>query len=140
MSRENVELARRIYAGWARGDFSETWWADPEIEYLNPGNFEMAPARGIEAMGVRWQEWLGAWEQFRSAPERFIDLGDRVLVLNRFAGRGKRGGAPLDEMPGANVFEIREGRVVRLWLYQNRDHALRDLGLSEADLPPEAGS
>jgi ketosteroid isomerase-like protein len=135
MSQENVELARAIYVGWERGDFSETWWADPEIEYLNQADFG-GKARGIEGMGTLWREWLGAWDDLRAIPERFVDLGDRVLVLNRFAGRGKRGGTPVDEIPGASLLEIREGKVIRLLLYQSRHEAFRDLGLTEADLPP----
>ena len=34
MSQENVELVRSVYAGWERGDWGATEWADPEIEHV----------------------------------------------------------------------------------------------------------
>jgi hypothetical protein len=33
MSQEHVELVRRVYGGWARGDFSEIEAFHPEIDY-----------------------------------------------------------------------------------------------------------
>jgi ketosteroid isomerase-like protein len=58
---------------------------------------------------------------------------ERVLVLTRLSGRGKTSGIELGQMRsnGADVLEIRGGKVVRFLLYWNREHALADLGLSE---------
>ena len=33
MSEENVEVVRRVYEGWARGDFSNVDDFDPDIEF-----------------------------------------------------------------------------------------------------------
>jgi hypothetical protein len=32
MSQENIEAVRRVYEGWAQGDFSENDAFDPEVE------------------------------------------------------------------------------------------------------------
>jgi hypothetical protein len=45
-------------------------------------------------MGRAWAEWLKAWEEFRTEAREFIDLGDEVLVLIEFGGRGKTSGVP----------------------------------------------
>jgi ketosteroid isomerase-like protein len=82
MSEENVEIVRSILANWARGDYSSIDWAHPDIEFVQP--LDRVEARGLEALGCRWREFLSAWDHFATVPEQFIDLGDdRVLVLMR---------------------------------------------------------
>ena len=45
------------------------------------------------------------------------DLGDdRVLVLGKLKGRGRASGAEV-ESPIGQIFEFRDGRVVRGWAY-----------------------
>jgi ketosteroid isomerase-like protein len=45
-------------------------------------------------------------------------------------GRGKGSGVEVDQRR-ASVFHIRDGKVIRLALYWNRDRALADLGVKE---------
>jgi ketosteroid isomerase-like protein len=129
MSRENLEVVRSILADWARGEYSATDWADPDIEFMD--SFDPVPARGVDELGRRWGEFLKAWDQFATTPERFIDAGgDRVLVLVRFEGRGRTSGAPATAFSGGQLFTLREGKVVRLVLYTGTEDALRAVGLS----------
>ncbi|HUH80978.1 MAG TPA: hypothetical protein VLZ06_06590, partial [Solirubrobacteraceae bacterium] len=57
----------------------------------------------------------------------------RVLVFVKAYGRGKTSGVELSESTrgrgGANLFQIHDGKVVRLDAYFDRDRALADLGL-----------
>jgi hypothetical protein len=96
--------------------------------------FDGTNASGVAALGERWREWMRAWEEYRVEADesREIDAG-RVLVLMRHGGRGKASGVKIDHFikPGANVFDIRDGKLVKLALYWERDHALADLGLEE---------
>jgi ketosteroid isomerase-like protein len=131
---ENLDLVRSIGAAWERGDFSSADWAHPAIEYVHPDG--PAPGRwtGVEQMAKAWRDWLmGAWEQFRVEPDDYRELDDeRVLVLVRYTARGKSSGLELRQMSvkGAGVFHIRDGKVVRLVSYWDRDLALADLGLA----------
>ena len=130
MSQENIEIVRSIVAGWARGDYTSIDWADPEIEYAAPDT--PVATRGVEALGRRWKEFLLAWERFATTPERFIDAGDdRVLVLVRFDGRGRASSIPAAEFFGAQLFTLREGKVVRLAVFLDRQAALEAAGLRE---------
>jgi ketosteroid isomerase-like protein len=129
MSQENVEIVRSILANWERGDFSSVDWADPEIEFI--GGDHAVETRGIDAVARRWGEFLAAWDQFATTPEKFIDAGDdRVLVLVSFEGRGRTSGAPNTTFSGGQLFTLGEGKVVRLALYSSRKEALEAAGLS----------
>jgi ketosteroid isomerase-like protein len=134
MSQENVEIARSIYAGWERGDFSWVGWAHPEIEYVvveGPAPGAWKGLAGLQEGGVGI---LNAWEGLRVEAEECRLLDDeRVLVLTRLSGRGKTSGIELEQMQanGADILQFRDRRVMRFRLYWNRDHALADLGLSE---------
>ena len=129
MSSENVEIVRRIYEDWSRGDFSN---GDPYDENID---FDMvdwpAPARsrGVAAMSETWRTSLGAWQNFRSIPTEFIDCGQRVLVLNHIEARGRESGVEVSAET-ASVFTFENGKIVRLALHWDVDAARR---AAEAD-------
>jgi ketosteroid isomerase-like protein len=75
---------------------------------------------------------MDVWEDFRVEAEvlREID-SERVLVLARNSGRGKRSGLDFGQWSkNASVFHIRDGKVTRLINYWDRDRAFADLGLT----------
>ena len=131
---ENLELVKSIYEAWGRGDFDSSDWADPEIEFVVMDGPTPGTSRGIGEMAARWGEVLRAYVDFRAIAEGFRELDDeRVLVMLRNRGRGKVSGLEVAEMQprSVNVFQIRDGKVVRLVTWWHREHGLADLGLSE---------
>jgi ketosteroid isomerase-like protein len=128
----NLDLVRSIYADWEQGDFSSAEWADPEIEYTRVG--ELAPAgtwKGLRRMAEGAREVLEAYEDLRIEAEEYSELdGERVFVLDRRSGRGKRSGLQIAGL-GAHLFHIRAGKVTRLVDCPDRGRALADLGLEE---------
>jgi ketosteroid isomerase-like protein len=62
VSGDNVELVRRIYSAWKRGDFSATWWCADDFEF-----------------------------QVSDGPVRDIG-DERVLGVNAFGGEGRTSG------------------------------------------------
>jgi ketosteroid isomerase-like protein len=134
----NVELVRSIYAAWERGDFSESWWADPQIEFVIADGPSPGRWTGLVGMAQGAREFLSTWEDLRVDVEEYRELdAERVLVFGRNLGRGKASGLELGQMRtwGANVHHIRDGKVTKHVLYYDRDRALADLGLA-----PETGS
>jgi ketosteroid isomerase-like protein len=133
---ENLELVRSIYADWERGDWSSASWAHPQIEYAMVDEPGSQTHRGLGAMAEAWRAFLSAWEEYRLEPVEYRALDEeRVLVLVHAHGRGKISGVELDESTrgsgGANLFHIRDGRVVRLDAYFDSAHALAAVGLAE---------
>ena len=75
---------------------------------------------------------LEALDDYRMAPEEFIDAGDdRVLVFSREGGRGRGSGAEVISQPTAHVWTIRNGKAVSLRSYWERADALEAVGMSE---------
>jgi ketosteroid isomerase-like protein len=127
-SEENVEIVRRVYEGWARGDFSDVESYHPDIDFEMVDWPEGTSAKGIEEMGRAWGATLGAWEDFRSEPLEFVAGGDHVVVVNRITARGK--GSGLDTSADtASVWTLEDGKVVRLGLYWDVAHAFDAAGL-----------
>ena len=56
--------------------------------------------------------------------------GERVLVLDRRRARGKGSGVET-RTKAAGVVHFRDGKVTRLVMYWERDHAFADLGLED---------
>jgi uncharacterized protein len=116
MSQENVEIVRRVYEGWARGDFSAGEYFDPEIDFELVDWPHPARSRGVAEMRRTWQTTLSAWDDFRAEPDEFVDYGNSVLVLNSIRGRGKGSGAEVSAQT-ATVWTLEAGKVVRLALH-----------------------
>ena len=113
MSAENVELARRIYSVWERGDYSDASWAAEDIEYESRF-VPQARVHGVEEMGRAWGEVLREWRDFHTRAEEFRDVADRIIVITSFGGEGKQSGVSLGEWRGYADFTFSDGKVTRL--------------------------
>jgi ketosteroid isomerase-like protein len=134
----NLDLVRSIYADWERGDFSSATWADPDIEFVVADGPEPGTWTGVSAW-VGWRDdFLSAWEGYRLKVDEYRELEDqRVLTLTRTGGgRARTSGLELSGQGGggAVLIHVRNGKVTRLVIYFEREHALADLGLA-----PEGG-
>jgi ketosteroid isomerase-like protein len=134
----NLDLVRSIFEAWERGDVSSAEWADPEIEFVLADGPAPGIATGLSAMADSMRDFLQLWEEWSVQADDYLELDDeRILVLNRYKARGKTSGLELGQIGahGANLFQIRGGRVIRLACYLDREQALADVGLS-----PESAS
>ena len=75
--------------------------------------------------GVRRQQaaFQDAWESFRIEPERFEQVGDSLVVVVRFWGRGKASGAEVEALL-AHVWTLRDGKAIRFEVYVSPERAL----------------
>jgi len=77
---------------------------------------------------------LSAWDEVRVEADEYRAIDEeRMLVLDHRSGRGRTSGLEVEQMGSraATLFQIRDGKVVKLVLYWDRDRALADLGLRE---------
>ena len=128
MSRENVEVVRRSFDAYRRGDLDAALAdADSQIVW-NPA--EEAPMRGVDAVRDYLARWEREWEELETTPEEFIDAGDRVVAIVHFRGRGRTSGIEVDARSYA-VYTLRDGKTIEMEEFTDRSEALEAAGLSE---------
>ena len=133
MSRDNVEIVRRVWEAAERRDDQAVFALyDPAIvwdsRFLGP--IEGGLYRRHEGVRKFFSDWLGAFESYRAEAETFIEAGDKVVVGYRVSGRGKGSGVEI-EMARWNVYGIRNGLVIRVDIFETKAKALEAVGLRE---------
>ncbi len=126
----NLDLVRSIYVPVGRGDFSATEWAHPEIEHVVADGPEPGSRTGVARMTQHMRAFFADVEDYRLEADEYRELdGERILVLTRQTGSGKKSGVPFVQT-GAEVFELRDGSVTKITVYNDRDRAFTDVGLT----------
>jgi ketosteroid isomerase-like protein len=131
---ENLDLIRSIYVFVERGELSVARWADPQIEWVEGDGPEPGAFIGITEMEKGLANAVNTWADYRVTVDEYRELDDeRVLVLIHRTGHGKASGFELEQIwtEGATLYEIREGKVIRMLNYWDRRRAFSDLGLEE---------
>jgi hypothetical protein len=85
--------------------------------------------------------YISAFERLRVVVDEYRELdGERVIVLLRQYGRGKMSGLELEEIQakGASVFQIHDGKVTKLVIYEDCERALADLDLASGSAPQDS--
>jgi ketosteroid isomerase-like protein len=98
MSQENVDIVRRSYAAFERGDLAAVADDhDPDLvtHRPDPDGGTWHGQAGFLQMLADWTEGL---DQLTASPEEFIDAGNRVVVRVRQRARGQISGAPVEEV------------------------------------------
>src|SRR5829696_5879527 len=98
MSQENVEIVRRGWEAWVRGDL------DALLELCDPA---------VEWDTTHMEGWLGSWERFESGAEKILEAGgDRVVVICWQQGFGPGSEVPV-HMNWAQICTLQRGLVCR---------------------------
>ena len=105
--------------------------AHPEVvQYGTRGGIDQDRVfRGREAVMAYWNEIGEAWESLRYEPERVVGVDDVVLALWRETARSRHSDVEL-ESSTATIFRIRDGRIIEVRGYMDRDEALRAAGVA----------
>ena len=134
MSQENIETVRLAYEAFGRAGL------DALLEHFHPdAEYDITAAIGPYA-GMYYghaairsflADYFESWEYVRMEPEDFIEVGkDHVVVLLRLHMRGKGSGVAV-EARTTNVWTLRDGKAVRMAVYNDKAEALKALSRSE---------
>jgi ketosteroid isomerase-like protein len=132
VSREDVELVRAAWEAWERGDMEAIFaFYDPEIvwDQTHAETPELSAVyHGHDGVRRFFRAWIAPFESYYAHAEDFTDAGEAVVVRCRQGGRGKQSGAEVEMPPYWQVYRLRDGRAVRIEVYQDQGDALRAVG------------
>jgi ketosteroid isomerase-like protein len=134
MSQENVEIVKTKIDAYNRGDWDAFLFKDAAPGFEVDFSRAIGPWRGVFGLDqIRRvvMEIREIWESARLEPHEFIEAGDVVVVPVTMHGKGRGGIEVVSRI--TFVWTIRNGAIERVTMYQERQDALEDLGLSEHD-------
>jgi ketosteroid isomerase-like protein len=131
MSQENVEIVRRNYAAFGRGDLDtafEDFAPDFELDLsraigIDRGVYNLAQFRRLA------ESFLELWESVQPMADELIDAGEHVVMPFTNRQRGRDGIEV--QSRGTWLCTIRDGLIVRICLYQDKQEAIEAAGLRE---------
>lgn len=150
MSKEDVEVLRRVYEAFNRRDMPAMLECfDPAIQIEETEDLEYA-ALLLRVLGPRFVVLSGGYrgqdevrrlfetvwaisEWFTVEPEEFIDQGAEVIVPLRLHARSADAGTE-GQARTAHLWRMAGGKAIRLSVYADRERALaaiRSRGASE---------
>lgn len=131
MTQENVEIVRRLIDAWSAHD------RERMAEYLHPDavfhsaitNVVGETFEGRDQIVAVFDRWEEEWSAIYWEVDEYIDVDDhRVVTLHRVIATGRISGIVTERELGA-VLELRDGLVVKQWIYLDRNDALKAAGL-----------
>ena len=116
-----IETIKSAYAAFGRNDPSVLFAAmDAAIHWNEAEGYPLAdrnPYVGPQAVGEGvFARVMAAIDSFTVVPSTFIDGGDHVVVLGRYGGATKDGGATLDS-PFCHVYRFQADKIVMFQQY-----------------------
>jgi ketosteroid isomerase-like protein len=147
MSREDVELVRRVY------EVDGPFWLplspdeervlldelfggelyDEQFEVRMPPDYPEGAQLLIGRPGM--ERLIGmlrdSWTSWRFEAERFFDAGHCVVVFIKVIAEGEHSGLGA-EQETAHVWKVRDGRLASIQIYRDRAQALEATGVSDS--------
>jgi ketosteroid isomerase-like protein len=132
MSQENLEVVRRTFELWNRGDLTE--WAamhHPNVVVVPPEGWpEGEQLRSRDGWLAQALRLMDSWDTQRVEISRIVRGDDGVLVLFRWITRGKGSQIDLIADMGA-VATVRDGLITQFVYFTDQAEALEAAGLLE---------
>jgi ketosteroid isomerase-like protein len=144
VSEENVALVRATLEAYQNPDTMamlangelDLQLVDPNVEWDASRLTEMVPDlagvyRGHDGVRAYWRRWFEAWSDLEFEFE-LRDAGDDVIALFRNQRQwGRHTGICTELPPYAQVFTLRDGKLVRWRTFPDEESALKAVGLNE---------
>jgi ketosteroid isomerase-like protein len=131
MSRENVEIVRRVYDAINRRDWDEAFQnAAADFELTTQRGPDAGTRQGRERVTDLAEDYIGAFDKFLWEIEQVFAGGDDVVVFVKVRSRPQGGGVDLVVRNG-HWWTIREGVILAMESFPEPGRALKAAGLDE---------
>jgi ketosteroid isomerase-like protein len=141
MSRENVDLVRRLYEAVAARD-SETVLSiyHPDLVWDHTHNSGLAGLMAGQTRVYHGHHGLRRWssdfyDALQDVQAELVDVvdleGGRVLAVLNYRGTGRGSGLDFEFSEMVGIFTVVEGRVIRADWYRDKAQALAEIGATE---------
>ena len=125
----NADFVRSIYEAFGRGDAPTVLAAfSPDIVWTEAESLAYAdrnPYRGPDAVAAGvFGRLMTEWANFQVRPETFIDGGDKIVVLGRYAGTYKATNRPVNAQ-FVHVWTVDGDKVTRFEQFTDTDQFSR---------------
>jgi ketosteroid isomerase-like protein len=130
MSPENMQVVRQVLEAFNGEDIERILaftHPDAEVEISPDVSAEPDTYRGHDGMRRYFQSFRDAMEEIRFEPEQLWSAGESVVVALRLTARGRQT-AILVEQRSAGIWDICDGKVIRVRSYASPKHAFTVLG------------
>ncbi|MGA8489924.1 MAG: nuclear transport factor 2 family protein [Terriglobales bacterium] len=124
-----IVALRGAYAAFNRGDMDAAVESlDPQIEWSEPVEFPGGGAyHGRDEVKKYLAQSRAPWAEGSSEPEQFIPSGNRIVVFVHARFRPK-GSNEWTDVRLADVYTVRNGKIVEMRAFADRQEALRWAG------------
>jgi uncharacterized protein len=127
-----ITTLRGAYAAFNRGDVDAAVASlDPQIEWIEPAEFPGGGAfHGRDEVKRYLAQSRAPWAEGSSEPERFIISGNRIVVFVHAKFR-LQGSNQWTDVTLADVYTLRDGKIVEMRAFADRQEALHWASVSE---------
>jgi ketosteroid isomerase-like protein len=128
MSEQQLDLARRGFDHFVETGEPQWETIGEDVEVYDHDIPDAGDYRGHAGYAKWLSDWGQAWDQFSVEPERWIEAGDKVVLVFQLTARGRGSGVEVKRRD-AMVFTMRDGKTSRLDYFNNVPDALEAAGL-----------
>jgi ketosteroid isomerase-like protein len=128
----DVEVITRMCREWSRGDVEglvTVFGVDVEVRPALGAFLAATVYHGHDGVRDWYEDTTEPWSELVAEPERFIDAGERTVVVVALRARVPGGQVDLDTRI-AHVVTVRDGMIVRLDGYAEPEAAIAAVELA----------
>ena len=126
MSEQNVELVRLGFEALREGGVEALLpFIDPEFEVTTPPGLAAEPDtyRGPEGIRRYFDSFYEAMDRVEFRPERFLAVGEFVVVPMTLRARGRTTGIETEQRL-VQIWELEDGKAIRIQVFATLEEAM----------------
>ena len=131
MARENIELVRFIYEGYARRSVEpyRPHFVE-DFKFHNRPEFPVQDVYGLDDMQRLWADLDETFTEYELTPTEFREAGDHVIVTLEASAKLRGGEARIEETI-YHVWHLLDGKAREAWTFTSFEEAAQRAGLED---------